>query len=34
MVESFVKRIAKEFGYSSKDAAKFIVDTIKKLDLK
>lgn len=34
MIESFVKKIAKEFDYSPKDAARFIVDTIKKLDLK
>jgi hypothetical protein len=33
MVETFVKKIAKEFDYSTKDASNFIVNTIKKLDL-
>jgi hypothetical protein len=33
-VERFVKSIAKEFDYSEKDAARFIKDTITKLDLK
>jgi Protein of unknwon function (DUF3008) len=33
MVETFLKRVAKEFGYSTKDAASFVIDTIKKMKL-
>lgn len=32
-VERFIKSIAKEFGYSEKDAASFIKSTITKLGL-
>jgi len=34
MVETFLKRIAKEFNYSIQDAARFVKDTINKMDLK
>jgi hypothetical protein len=34
MVETFLKRIAKEFDYSIQDAARFVKDTISKMDLK
>lgn len=34
MVETFLKRIAKEFDYSIQDAARFVKDTINKMDLK
>ena len=33
MVETFLKRIAKEFEYSIKDAARFVTNTIKKMEL-
>lgn len=31
MVETFLKRVAKEFDYSIEDAARFVKDTIKKM---
>jgi hypothetical protein len=34
MVETFLKRIAKEFDYSIQDAARFVKDTISKMNLK
>ncbi len=33
MVETFLKRVAKEFDYSIQDAAKFVKDTISKMNL-
>lgn len=32
-VEAFLKKIAKEFDYSTKDAARFVKDTISKMGL-
>lgn len=32
-VESFVNKIAKEFDYTNKDAARFIIDTLRKMGL-
>lgn len=33
MVETFLKRVAKEFDYSIQDAARFVKDTISKMGL-